>query len=127
MGTLYNDIAGGFAMRLGRFNQQYTDFRQINTNKPQEYALKKWQAYIFIRSKAQAVLYNATLQGGMFNPNSPYTLKFQDIKHFVAELIYGFTLQYTVFELSAETFMLSPEIIGGKNHKWLSINLRFNF
>lgn len=126
-GTLYDDIASGLTMRLGWFNPQYTGFGQINTDKPQGYGLKKWQAFIFVGGKAQAVFYNATLQGGMLNPNSPYTLKFQDINHLVTELTYGFTLQYTGFELTAKAFMLSPEIIGGRNHGWLSINLRFNF
>ena len=126
-GTLYDDALVGMKLRLGYFNPNYTGFGQIKTNRKDGVGLKKFQIYASINPSAKMVVYNGTLQGGLFNKNSPFILVHDEIKPVVLQLKSCFVLQYSSFQLQLESTMLSPEFIGGRSHKWASVGLQFNF
>jgi len=127
VGTLHDDILTGFKIRAGWFNPNYSGFGQIKTKETDGAGLKKFQSYIYIQPAMRAVFYNATLQGGIFNQKSPFTMNYQRVEPFVGMLNSGFVLQYTNFQLKIESSMLSAEFKGGLTHRWASVGLQVNF
>ncbi|RLD84631.1 MAG: hypothetical protein DRJ10_00590 [Bacteroidetes bacterium] len=127
VGTLYDDVSAGFKMRLGYFNPSNTGFGQVKIDRKESNGLKKFQIYAYINPSIRAVFYNGTLQGGLFNQSSPFTLNYKWVEPIVSQLNSGFVFQYSLFQLQIESTMLTPEFIGGNYHKWLSVGLRFNF
>lgn len=126
-GTLYDDASIGFKTRFGYFNPNYSDFGQIKTDKKDGLGLKKFQIYTYVNPSIRAVFYNATLQGGFINQSSPFTMSYKSIEPIVLEINSAFVIQYSTFQLNIESHVLTPEFVGGRKHKWLSVGLRFNF
>lgn len=126
-GTLYDDVSAGFKIRLGYFNPNYSGFGQVKTTRKESLGLKKIQVYAYINPSIRVVFYNGTLQGGLFNQSSPFTLDYKRVEPVVLQLNSGFVAQYSLFQLKIESTMLSPEFIGGNFHEWLSVGLQFNF
>ena len=126
-GTLYDDASVGIKLRLGYFNPNYTGFGQMNTKRIGTETIKKFQFYTFINPSAKLVLYNGTLQGGMFNRKSIYVLKNDELKPVVLSLNAGIIMQYSWFQLKLEISALSPEFRGGYSHKYGNVGIRINF
>ena len=126
-GTLYDDVSAEFKIRLGYFNPNYSGFGQVKIDRKESNSLKKFQIYAYINPSIRAVFYNGTLQGGLFNQSSPFTLDYKRVEPVVLQLSSGFVAQYSSFQLKIESTMLSPEFVGSNFHKWLSIGLQFNF
>lgn len=64
LGTAFNDISFGGEFIIG-------DESNETINKP-TYKYKKWEWQAFIHNDIKLVAYNATLEGSMFNDNSPH-------------------------------------------------------
>jgi lipid A 3-O-deacylase len=127
LGTVYTYLQGGFYIRTGRFNPYFSElfFSKRSVNKKRN--AKNIQAYIFFNTNGRLWAYNATLEGGMFNKNSPYTIPSSQINRLIFEGSAGIAFSYGGFELRGEQFLLSPEFQNGWWHKWLSIRLSFSF
>jgi hypothetical protein len=118
-GTLYDNLEAGVLFRTGRSNDLYGSLFQIS---PKEKPFKKRvRYYIGIDMKEKLVLYDATLQGGMFNRESIYTLDADQVKRFVFTGKVLFGLGLGKYSLEAEQVYLSPEFDGGRPHFWFRI------
>jgi lipid A 3-O-deacylase len=71
--------------------------------------------------------YDATLEGGLLNRSSAYTMTGSEISRFVFQTSLGLVISYGGFQIEAEQFMLSPEFNEGLWHKWGHIGLTFCF
>jgi hypothetical protein len=69
--------------------------------------------------------YDATLEGGMFNRSSVYTLKSNELSAFTYQGTLGITLSYEGVRFDLEQFLLSPEFHSGGWHKWVHIGIIF--
>ncbi|MCX6245506.1 MAG: lipid A deacylase LpxR family protein [Bacteroidetes bacterium] len=125
LGTLYTNMSGGFQFRTGLFYPYFSpplfSRRTINKAKGES----NFQAYFFVTSIAKLVGYDATLEGGMLNRSSVYTLEPDEISRFVYQGSAGLTLSYAGFRLDIEQFLLSPEFHTGSWHKWVHIGVTF--
>ena len=83
------------------------------------------QFFFFIKSSGTLVGYDATLQGGLFNKTSVYTINGSYISRAVFEGSAGITLVYRGMRIDAEQFLLSPEFRNGWWHKWVHLGLTF--
>jgi hypothetical protein len=95
----------------------------MKVNKVKDYS--KFQAFVFFTSLGKLVGYDATLEGGMFNKSSIYTLKSREVSLFTYQGTLGFTLSYAGIRLDVEQFLLSPEFHGCAWHKWVHIGVTF--
>lgn len=107
-GTPYTNLNGGFQVYFGQigpypdafFTKEHADF----------------QIYGFTKAETKWVLYNATLQGGLFNEDpsaiyaSPNSLVFQ--------LQIGMSARYKRFTMELGQNLITPEFPGAKIHKW---------
>jgi len=72
-GTLFDNIMAGLYFQSGKFNDRYGSvFQTTGHQKPYK---KRVRYYFSLDLKNKLIIYDATLQGGMFNHESVYTLE----------------------------------------------------
>lgn len=118
VGTVYNNLKGGFSIRTGNFipilDNQLPGLLKFGSEK-----LKFW---IFAKAELQFVVYDATLQGGMFNTSSLYVLNGNDLNRFVINASAGLAIYHKNVGLELENFYLSPEFKGAYDFRYGRIN-----
>ena len=118
-GTLSDRAVAGFTLTLGRFHSPFSTAK--NTS------LKNFQIYFYNQPMAGLVLYDASLQGGILNRNSLYTLKSSEIKRLTFQNNFG--LVVNVGKIYAEYYRtyLSKEFRSGRDHLWGGIKVGIGF
>jgi len=118
IGTLYNKIGGGIDLRFGHFMPFYSGpvsmFEHVHPGRNIQY-------WFFVKSSADIVGYDATLQGGLFNSNNPYTISPGDLNRVVYRASAGIALYYNNIGIEYEQFYLSPEFKGARHFGWGSV------
>jgi lipid A 3-O-deacylase len=109
VGTMNDKLDAGLSLMIGRMNDPYKSSSATG---------KKWEFYVFGRSFVSGVAYDATLQGGMFNKTSPYTLPASKIKKITLQNQIGAILRYKKISVELSESFLSPEFEGGRSHIW---------
>ncbi|MCK9422800.1 MAG: lipid A deacylase LpxR family protein [Bacteroidales bacterium] len=125
VGSLYTNLSGGFQVRAGWMNPYFSNLGLARAISLKESQLRKFQLYFFMGGSGKLIGYDATLEGGMFNKTSPYTLTADQISRIVFQSSAGLTLNYRGFKLDIEQYILSPEFTHGWWHKWVHIGLNF--
>jgi hypothetical protein len=123
VGTLYDDIGAGAMVRTGKM---FSYFENLGMTKSKENK-KDFQCYFFAKGKVKAVGYNATMQGGMFNQKSIYTIPSSDIKRVVGIFNVGIVVAYKTVSAEFSKTFLSPEFKGGLDHSWGHCNVTICF
>jgi len=125
LGTLYTNLSGGFLFRTGIQNPYFINLGQAKRKFNADNKLKNTQLIFFFTSRGRFIGYDATLQGGLFNKSSEYTISSTDIARVVYQGSAGVTFVYSGIRLDIEQFILSPEFQNGWWHKW--VHLAFTF
>jgi lipid A 3-O-deacylase len=123
LGTLYTNMGGGFLFRTGIMNSYFDSYGYSNSKLNKAKGYSKFQVFLFITSLGKLVGYDATLEGGMLNKSSIYTLSSKDISLLTYQGSIGLTIAYAGLRLDLEQFLLSPEFHGGELHKWGHIGI----
>ena len=126
-GTIYDDFSVGVLIRIGLFNSYFKDIGYGNTPTYNEAVYKKHQLYFYVKPKEEIVSYNATLEGGMINRSSVYTIPADQVERMVYEVYYGLTYNCKAFTVSYSYALLGKEFKTGDKHAWGSINLGIYF
>ena len=82
---------------------------------------------MFAQPLFTAVAYDATLQGGLFNTKSPYTITANDIERFTAQIHYGIILQTRTVFFEYFRGEITREFASGDHAKWGGIKFGFKF
>jgi len=127
LGTLYTNAGAGLRIRLGLFNPYFEMPWMAGERSIEGKASKKWQFGIFATGFVKGVLYDATLEGGVFNNTSNYTIAASDIERLVLQASAGVFFAYRQFGLMYEQFYITPEFSGALHHRWGHINLTYCF
>jgi lipid A 3-O-deacylase len=80
-GTLFANASVGFNTTIGIVNSPFNNSK------------KRFVLYLYSQPTISAIGFDATLQGGVFNQSSPYTITNSDIERFTVQLDYGLVLQ----------------------------------
>lgn len=123
-GTLYTDAAAGAMLRTGWMNSW---FRNLGLTRYDKENTRKFQAYLFFKGEAKAVAYNASLQGGVFNHTSIYTISADKTERVVYKGAYGIVLAYKRVSLEYTKVFLTPEFYKGSDHSWGHCNISVCF
>jgi len=108
LGSQHTYANAGFRVRSGDI-QDY--FKNENFS-----SKTSWQGYFFTGLGGKYVLYNATIQGGLFSDN-PH-LHSPAISSYVYEFESGFNMSFKRINLEIGAKYLSPEFKNGTNHVW---------
>jgi len=89
--------------------------------------IRPFQAYIYVHPVVSAIAYDATLQGGMFNKNSPYTIASSDLERIVLQNNFGAVIKFNSVYLEYSRAMITREFASGHSHKWGGFRVGFTF
>jgi lipid A 3-O-deacylase len=126
IGTLYTNLSGGAQLRAGWLNPYFSNLGVAKKPMLLRSGLRNVQFFLFIKGSGKLVGYDATLQGGLFNQSSTYTLPADQISRVVFQGSGGIAFSWNGIRLDLEQFMLSPEFQDGLWHKWVHLALTFS-
>lgn len=86
---------------------------------------KKFQLYAYAQPVARVVGYDATMQGGVFNRESPYTIPTADVKRFVGQFNYGIVMKAGKLYLEYARTEISKEFKTGEAAGWGGVKIGF--
>ncbi len=118
LGTLNTKLAGGFDFMAGRFNKRY----QEPDNKK-----RKTEYYFYGQARGNVVGYDASMQGGLINRKSPYTIAASDVNRATFQADAGIILNLQKFYASYTQSFLTKEFRTGTSHRWGGISLGVGF
>lgn len=112
LGSPFTDASIGIHFRAGLF-ENYFKAHGLFTG-------KLLQAWLFCSGDARFVCYNATLQGGINNPDNPHTL--ETIAPLIWHCTFGGALQYRSVRLKLAQEVESPHFIEMGWHRWATLS-----
>ncbi|MEO6404707.1 MAG: lipid A deacylase LpxR family protein [Ferruginibacter sp.] len=115
IGTLNDKLNTGFNFMAGRFNKRF------ETKQPK----RKAEYYFYGQGRANLIGYDASLQGGLFNRKSPYTITAANISRLSFQADAGVIVNFKSFYLSYTQSFLTKEFSTGSNHRWGGVSLGF--
>ncbi len=118
IGTLSDKISAGGTVMVGYFESPYG---LGNKNR------KKVNVYLYDHFQADAIGYDATMQGGLFNHTSPYTLPESAINWFVIENRAGFVISWQNIYLEYFRTQITREFSRGRPHEWGGVQVAVGF
>ena len=116
LGTLYSDLSFGTRFRVGKSNDFFQSYKNVSFEKPE-----KWQLYFEFKPALKTVAYNATMQGGMFNEKSPYTIHVSEITRLVATADFSLNVSYKKFSFNGTLTWNSKEFESASSHQWITL------
>ncbi len=115
IGTLFTNASTGFNATLGIINSPFTSTKNKN----------KLQLYCYSQPLLNIIGYDATLQGGLFNRKSIYTINNSAIERFTLQDNFGIVFQYRGLFLEYSRTFLTREFSYGSSAKWGGIRIGF--
>ena len=121
VGTLHSDITIGGRADIGFLNYGFS-----GNSSWFDWNRDSWKFSLFADISGKLVVYDATLQGGLFNRNSPHTLDYSEITPVILQIKPGLMLQYKKFGMELRDIYSTKSFDNGKSHMWGMINLFFH-
>ena len=115
-GSLHDKASAGMVIMFGHFDNPFIHFNDGTSS-------KKIQIQFYTKPTLNAVVYDATLQGGIFNHKSPYTISTKDITRITFEDEAGITFQYHLIYLEYFQHFITKEFNSGNYHRWGGIRI----
>lgn len=113
IGTFLDKLSGGLNLMTGQFQDPY-DLRPGQA---------KFNWYFFGSMKIGLVGYDATMQGGIFNRRSPYTLSANQVSRVTVQTSAGIVVEFGHINLSYARSYISQEFEKGRKHYWGNLSL----
>ncbi len=117
-GTLRNNIATGFSATGGKFSNPFFTVVPLEN---------KFHIKFYASSLINIIGYDASLQGGLFNRSSPYTIDAHNLSRVVWSSEAGIIIQLKKLSLEYFQHLKSREFKTGTYHRWGGIRIGLNF
>lgn len=115
IGSLFTNASAGFNTVAGLINSPFSS----------EEKYRKFQLYVYAQPLIKVVGYDATIQGGLFNNRSLYTIPSDEIERFTGQLNYGVVLRINSFYLEYTRTSITKEFQSGNSANWGGVKLGF--
>jgi lipid A 3-O-deacylase len=116
LGTLNNRLSSGLNFMAGHFNKRFA---------PVNYKKRKAEYYFYAQGRINIIGYDASLQGGLFNRKSPYTIAAASITRTTFQADAGVIVNFKKLYLSYSQSLLTKEFSTGTYHRWGGISVGF--
>jgi hypothetical protein len=123
LGTLYTFAAGDLRLRSGKMNGYFQNLGLSSRNNRK--GLQRFQFYAQGSVSGRLVGYNATLQGGLLNPHSPYTLGASQVARTLRQSTAGLVCSYQGISFESTVVWITPEFDHARPHKWMHFEVQF--
>lgn len=117
LGSLFTNASVGANGTLGLINNGFSSAKNKN----------KFQVYVFGQSVFRLIGYDASLQGGLFNTKSVYTISSSDVKRFTGQFNYGLILRSKTLYVEYTRTTTTPEFKDGDAANWGGIKIGYRF
>ncbi len=117
LGTLFTNATVGLNSTFGLINAPFVSLK----------TKKRFALYGYAQPMVTIIGYDATLQGGLFNRSSPYTISDNQIKRLTGQVNYGMVLQTRTLYLEYSRVLITREFESGTSSKWGGIKVGFRF
>lgn len=125
LGTYNDKLSTGLVFMFGKLNP--TIVSTFCKNEASQEGLKrvreKFSFHFYMQPVLSAVGYDATLQGGMLNRKSPYTISNKEIQRFTFQGNYGVVINFRRLNIEYFQSVLTKEYSTGQVHRWGGIRL----
>lgn len=118
VGTVSDKVYSSVMVMGGLLDNPFTYFSKQKRN---------LQLYIYAEPQINAVAYDATLQGGLFNQSSPYTISARNVNRIVFQGNMGLVIKGKRFNIEYFQTFLSREFSTGGTHHWGGVRLGWYF
>ena len=115
-GTFHDRIGIGGKLEVGRFRSHFGGERKRN-----------FELSVFTSGQVDAVLYDATLQGGLFNHSSVHTVAQQDVERLIGRGELGARMTLGGFDFHFAHVYTTRDFRGGMPHAWGDARITFNW
>lgn len=115
-GTLFTGASVSLNTAVGLINSPFNAVGKRN-----------FQVFLYTQPVVNVVGYDATLQGGLFNRTSPYTIDSGEIERITAQFNYGIILKTTALFFEYTRSSITREFESGSSAKWGGIRIGFTF
>lgn len=119
IGTHTDRIKTGINFMLGRFHNPY-----LPVNKSEK---KTFNYHLYGQLLTGFTAYDATLQGGIFNRNSPYTIAAKDITRLTLQGDFGISLNFKKLYLEYTQSFITKEFKTGYLHRYGGVRIGVGF
>jgi len=116
IGTLSDKANIGATFMFGYFDSPFSTTLATKKN---------FRIYAYEHAEVNALAYDATLEGGVFDHTSPYVISPKEITPFVFQNRFGFVVIYHRFYLEYFQSLLSQEFTTESFHVWGGIQIAF--
>ena len=121
VGTHTDKIKSGFNFMVGSIPNPYASNVQAQGTK------KKFRYYVYGQLQPGFTIYDATLQGGVFNKTSPYTISAKDLTRLTLQGDFGAVMKIRKLTLEYCQSFITKEFKTGQLHRWGGVRLGFVF
>jgi hypothetical protein len=115
VGTLFTNASIGLNSTIGLITDAFSNSKN------------KFNLYFYTQPIVSVIGYDATLQGGLFNKKSTYTIQSKAIERFTAQYNYGFILKTRTLFFEYSRSAITKEYSFGNSAKWGGIRIGFTF
>lgn len=128
IGSYQTNISGGLSFRTGFLPSSPHPIAPSRSNSTNNYAQKKaMPIWFFADIQGKRVFHEASLNGGLFNKKSPYTISYANTNKYTLEVSTGISAAYRSSIIAIKLVYLSPEFSKGTEHRWGAISVMHNF
>lgn len=117
VGTLFTNAGIGLTTTFGIVNTPFSSIKTKNS----------FSLYGFAQSMVNIIGYDATLQGGIFNKKSPYTISNSEMERITAQANFGMILQTRTLYFEYTRTLITREFKPSYSSKWGGIKIGFRF
>ena len=118
VGTLFTNASIGFNTTFGIID---APFSSVGERK------KGFKIYAYFQPTASIVAYDATLQGGIFNTKSFYTITNSNVERLTAQYHYGIVLKTKTLYFEYSRAAITREFKTGSSAKYGGVKIGFTF
>jgi len=126
-GTIFNSTGAGVLFRAGRINQLFNSgaTNAVISNHKKISSFKARELFFYAKPQLNYVVYDATVQGSLFNDNSPITFGIQPIV-FTQQLGLNYSSPRFTFDFS---MILKTKEVRSRapGHQWGSVSMYYRF
>lgn len=117
LGTLFTNASAGFNTIIGFIDTPFSISEKTN----------RFKFYAFVQPMASIIGYDATLQGGVFNTKSPYTINSNNLERLTAQYNYGLVLKTKTLYFEYSRSAITREFKSGNSAKYGGIKIGVTF
>ncbi|WP_452224570.1 lipid A deacylase LpxR family protein [Lacinutrix chionoecetis] len=118
VGTLFTNASIGFNTTFGIIDTPFSTVKKSD---------KHFKLYAYFQPIVSVIGYDATLQGGLINTKSPYTISNSNIERFTGQYHYGLVLKTKTLYFEYSRAAITREFKTGNSAKYGGVKIGFTF